>query len=96
MAVRFISCDPNEPGRDDTALVDVIKKYGPWAKLSDRAYAVETSVSPATIMERLKKYTDPYDVVCVVTLTAPYCVHGHEDLDDWLSRKLKKPFQNPI
>ena len=55
MAVRFISYDPNEPGRDDTALVDVIKKYGPWAKLSGHSYAVETSVSPETIMERLKQ-----------------------------------------
>jgi hypothetical protein len=88
MAIRFISYDPNEPGRDDTALVDVIKKYGPWAKLSDKSYAVETSVSPETIVERLRQHIEPYDIVCVVTLAAPHCVHGHEELDDWLSRKL--------
>jgi hypothetical protein len=88
MAVRFISYDPNEPGRDDTALVDVIKKYGPWAKLSDHSYAVETSVNPETMMERLKQHAEPYDIICVITLAAPHCVHGHEDLDDWLSRKL--------
>ena len=88
MAVRLISYDPNEPGRDDTAFFDVVKRYGPWAKLTEFSYAVVTSVSPEIIMERLKQYAEPYDIVCVITLAAPHCVHGHEDLDDWLSRKL--------
>jgi hypothetical protein len=69
MAVRLIAYDPNEPGRDDTALFDIVKSYGPWAKLSENVYAVETTVSPEIIVERLKQHTDPYDIVCVVTLT---------------------------
>jgi hypothetical protein len=88
MAVRLIAYDPNEPGRDDSALFDVLKSYGPWAKLSEYVYAVETNVSPENIVERLKQHTDPYDIVCVITLTTPYSVLGHDDVDDWLSRKM--------
>jgi hypothetical protein len=39
-------------------------------------------------VERLKQHTDPYDIVCVITLTTPYSVLGHDDVDDWLSRKM--------
>ncbi|MBW1770201.1 MAG: hypothetical protein JRF64_07295 [Deltaproteobacteria bacterium] len=88
MAVRLITYDPNEPGRDDSAVFDVLKSYGPWAKLSEYVYAVETNVSPENIMERLKQHTDPYDIVCVITLTTPYSVLGHDDVHDWLFRKL--------
>ena len=88
MAVRLISYDPNEPGRDDTAFFDVVKKYGPWAKLSEFCYAVVTNVSPEIIMDRLKLHTEPYDIVSIITLAAPYSVFGHDELDDWLSRRL--------
>ncbi|UCD87141.1 MAG: hypothetical protein JSV01_05095 [Desulfobacterales bacterium] len=88
MPIRLVTYDPNEPGRDDSALFDAVKGYGPWAKLSESAYAVETSVSPEIMMEKIKKNIDPYDIVCIITLTSPYSVSGHEDLYDWLSRKL--------
>jgi hypothetical protein len=88
MAVRLISYDPNEPGRDDTAFFDVVKRYGPWAKLTEFSYAVVTSVSPEIIMERLKQHIGPHDIVSVITLADPYSVIGHEDLNDWLSRRL--------
>jgi hypothetical protein len=88
MSVRLVTYDPNEPGRDDSALFDAVKDYGPWAKMSGSAYAVETTVSPEIMMEKLTKHIHPYDIVCVMTLTFPYSVFGHEDVDDWLSRKL--------
>jgi hypothetical protein len=90
MAVRLITYDPNEPGRDDSALFDTVKGYGPWAKLSESTYAVQTNVSPDRIVERLERQIEPYDIVSVITLTPPYSILGHEDLDDWLSRKLEE------
>jgi hypothetical protein len=90
MAVRLITYDPNEPGRDDSAFFDALKGYGPWAKLSESTYAVETNVSPKRIIERLERQVEPYDIVSVITLTPPYSILGHEDLDDWLSRKLEE------
>jgi hypothetical protein len=88
MAIRLITYDPDESGRKNSALFEAVKGYGPWAKLSDAAYAVETNVSPERIMERLKEHVDPFDIVCVITLASPFCVVGHSDTDDWLSRKL--------
>lgn len=88
MAVRLITFDLNEPGRDDSAIINIVKSYGPWAKLAPSVYAVETSVSPENMMLRLKQYTDPYDIASIITLTTPYAVLGHDDVDDWLSRKL--------
>jgi hypothetical protein len=88
MPVRLISYDPNEPGRDDSTFFSIVKRYGPWAKLSEFSYAVVTSVSPEIMMERLKQHLQPYDIVSIITLAPPYSVTGHEDLNDWLSRRL--------
>jgi len=90
MAVRLITYDPNEPARDNSAFFDVVKGYGPWAKLSESTYAVQTNVTPQRIVERLAKEIEPYDIVSVITLTPPYSILGHEDLNDWLSRKLEE------
>ncbi len=88
MTVRLITYDLNKPGQNHKKVLDKIKAYGSWAKLSESSYAVETDQSPTDIYKAFKPLLDKNDDFLVITLTRPWNGQASKDVIDWLQHRL--------
>lgn len=89
MAVYLITYDlNNEIIRPK--IVDAIKKYGTWAKLSESSYAVATDETPQTIHLKLKPLLDENDHFYVIQLREPHAGFGPQLVNDWLHNHLPR------
>lgn len=88
MAVLLITYDLNRPGQNYTDLLDKIKSYGSWARLSESSYAVATQNTPQTVYSQLSPHLDNSDTLYIVTLKRPYSGQGPQDVNNWLEANL--------
>lgn len=90
MSILIVTYDLNK--ERNTAgyegVLSVIKGGGNWAKLSESCYAMDTSLSPQTIYEKVKPFLDAGDCLMVVTATSPYFGQHRPKVIDWLSGKM--------
>ena len=87
MSVLLVTYDLNSPGQKHSELLAELKEF-PWAKLSESSYAVQTSLTPDQLYNRLSKHTDKNDNIFIITLKKPWQGYGPKDVIDWLSNKL--------
>lgn len=87
MPTLIVTFDLNKEVKRPNILKE-IKKGGNWAKLSESSYAISTYETPQQVFARLKPYIDGNDNCYVVTLNAPYCGRGPEDVNKWLEGHL--------
>lgn len=88
MAALLITYDLQSPGQRHTQLLDAIKKFPGWAKLSESSYAVSTQSSPQQVYDYLAQYLDANDNLYVINLTRPYYGRGPQDVNEWLAKNL--------
>ncbi|MCB4825522.1 hypothetical protein [Roseicella aerolata] len=69
-------------------IVDAIKRWGAWAKLSESSYAIATQQTPQAVYQALSHLLDDNDQLYVITLTKPYSGQGPVQVNDWLENKL--------
>lgn len=88
MAVYLITYDLNNPGQRHSQILKAVKEY-PWARLSESSYAIESTASPQQVFNSLSSYLDKNDTLYVINLSCPYYGQGPQDVNDWLSKKLR-------
>lgn len=69
-------------------IVDAIKQYGTWAKLSESSYAIAVNKTPVDVYNDLLPLLDGNDQIYVITLRRPYYGQGSEDVNKWLEDNL--------
>lgn len=88
MSVKLITYDLNSPGQNHQKVLNKIKSYPNWAKLSESSYAVETSASPEAIYNAFSPLLDSNDSFFVITLSKPWWGLGSSEVLNWLTSKL--------
>jgi hypothetical protein len=85
MAVLILIYDLSPVGASYCNLVKAIKKY-PWAKLSERSYAISTSLTPQTVFNQLRPLMDNSSNLYVITARKPFAGYGPEAVNEWLQQ----------
>jgi CRISPR-associated endonuclease Cas2 len=87
MSVLLVAYDLHQHGQNYTDVLEYIKEHS-WARLSESAYAIETSKSPSSIRDALKKVVDANDNIYVMTLSSSWASWGPEAVNKWLKDRL--------
>ena len=83
--VLIISYDLMAPGKNYEPLIQKIKAYGAWAKLSSSAYLVMTSDDPTRVRDTLVSVLDANDKIYVGKVVAPAAWRGLPDeVSKWI------------
>jgi len=69
-------------------IVDAVKTYGTWAKLSESSYAIRTELAPGDVYKHLKPMIDENDNIYIIKLSKPYFGFGPKDVNEWLENNL--------
>ncbi len=88
MAVRLITYDLNKTGQNYTKLLEVIRSYGAWARLSESSYAIVTNEFVEVTYNKLKPYFDPNDNLLILTLAGAHIGQNSQEVVDWLRNNL--------
>ena len=65
----FISYDLNSPGQNYEKLIAAMKTLGPWAKLQQSFWYVNSALDAAAAANKLREFTDSNDYLVVVDAT---------------------------
>ena len=65
MATYIVTYDLNNETRRPP-IVQAIKTYGNWARLSESSYAIVTAETPQQVFDKLKKHLDGDDQLYVI------------------------------
>ncbi|MBC3348497.1 hypothetical protein HU811_17815 [Pseudomonas sp. SWRI196] len=65
----FVSYDLKTPGQNYEKLIEGIKTLGPWAKLQQSFWYVNSNLDAAAAGNYLKQFTDANDYLVVVDAT---------------------------
>ena len=89
MSTYLITYDLKSPGQRYTDVLNYIKAFPGWARLSESSYAVTSYVkTPAIIRDELKAIMDANDHVVVIALALPWAGWASKDVNDWLSSNI--------
>lgn len=88
MATYIVTYDLNNESQRPP-IVQAIKAYKTWARLSESSYAIVTEHSPSQVYDYLKKYLDNDDQLYVITLHKPYAGQGSQEVNNWLEQHLR-------
>jgi len=88
MATLLVTYDLNSPGQNHAKILETIKNYNKWARLSESSYAISGAITPNGVFEKLKPHLDKNDQLYVINLTNPWMGRGPEDVNDWLDNNL--------
>jgi CRISPR/Cas system-associated endoribonuclease Cas2 len=86
----IIIYDLCDPGRDYTNLINTIKQYSRWGKISESAWAVVTSDDCVQIRDNLKRYLDKNDKLMVIQSGRNAAWTIASASDQWLKENLVK------
>ena len=88
MACYLISYDLVGPDRDYDSLIDAIKEYGTWAKITESFWAVVTEQKAKDIRANLKQHLDSDDIIFVVKSGTQAAWSNVRCSNEWLKRHL--------
>lgn len=80
----LINYDLKKPGQNYDDLIDAIKSYGKWAKISRSCWAVKTNKTAAQIRDHLEQYIDSSDVLFVCHFSEWASYNLSKEVTDWL------------
>lgn len=66
---KIITYDLRAPGRDYKNLIDIIKSYSIWAKLTESSWFISTTETCVVVRDKLLKVMDSNDRIFVAELT---------------------------
>jgi hypothetical protein len=87
MAALLVTYDLNKE-TTRPPIVQAIKEYPRWAKLSESSYAIVTDASPQAVYNGLHRHLDSNDQLYVINLRKPYAGQGSKEVNDWLENNL--------
>ena len=88
MAALLVTYDLNSPGQKHAKVLEKIKSFGGWARLSESSYAITTSLTPSQVYSQFENLIDANDTIWIVTLKKPYSGFGSKNIIDWLDNSL--------
>ncbi|HBD03434.1 MULTISPECIES: hypothetical protein [Psychrobacter] len=88
MAALLVTYDLNSPGQKHAKVLEKIKSFGGWARLSESSYAITTSLTPSQVYSQFENLIDANDTIWIITLKKPYSGFGSKDIIDWLDNSL--------
>ncbi len=87
MSTLLVTYDLKKPGQDYKDFYAVIKSYG-WARLSESSYAIATTETPKTVIDKLLPHVDQNDRLFVIGLGQYWAGLGPQDVYNWLKQNL--------
>jgi hypothetical protein len=87
MSTYIVTYDLNQEATRPP-IVETIKEFDRWAKLSESSYAISTAMSVQKVYDVLKPLIDSNDNLYVITLKQPYTGFGPEKVNEWLNSNL--------
>lgn len=87
MSVLLITYDLKKPGQNYEKVLAYIKSFA-WARLSESAYAIETTLDVSSVYNAIRRVMDANDEVYIVPLGYPYAGFGPPLVNDWLANRL--------
>lgn len=88
MSVYLVTYDLNSPGQKHTEVLEKIKNYGSWARLSESSYAISTHETVGQVYGKFEPLIDSNDNLYVISLHRPYTGFGKKDVNEWLQNNL--------
>ena len=88
MAALLVTYDLDSPGQKHTKVLEKIKAFNSWARLSESSYAVVTSSTPQQVYDQFKPLLDSNDTIWIITLKKPYSGFGSKKVINWLDANL--------
>ena len=89
MSSYIISYDLDNPGQNYEKLIDAIKNYGTYAKITESCWCVVSTDESKVIRNNLKSMIDSNDKLFVAQLTGQGAWHGlSSKKTDWLQGNL--------
>ena len=88
MAALLVTYDLNSPGQKHAKVLEKIKSFGGWARLSESSYAITTSLNPSQGYSQFENLIDANDTIWIITLKKPYSGFGSKNVIDWLDNSL--------
>ncbi|QUY51909.1 hypothetical protein [Psychrobacter pacificensis] len=88
MAALLVTYDLNSPGQKHAKVLEKIKSFGGWARLSESSYAITTSLTPSQVYSQFENLIDANDTIWIITLKKPYSGFGSKNIIDWLDNSL--------
>ncbi|RWR28816.1 hypothetical protein D2T31_11935 [Sinirhodobacter populi] len=87
MASYLITYDLNREVRRPK-IVDAIREFGTWAKLSESSYAIVTWKTADQVYDDFKQYLDNNDSFYVISLRQPLAGQGDAKVNEWLQNQI--------
>lgn len=88
---KLISYDLCVPGQDYETLINEIKKFPRWCKLTESCWIVNTPLSCVKIRDHLMQFIDKNDRIAVVTLTDEAAWSNILCKNEYLKTSLNQP-----
>jgi hypothetical protein len=90
MAILLLAYDLNkEPDKTDYRGFYQVRDGYTHIKLSESAYALETTETPRTVFDKLVPFMDNNDNVYVVTLAGPWWGQARQNDINWLQSRIQ-------
>jgi hypothetical protein len=83
MRVFLVTYDLNRESKRPP-IVDAIREFEGWARLSESSYAVQTALTADQVYQRLLPLLDSNDTLYVIRLSAPWAGQGYVKVNEWL------------
>lgn len=89
MSLLIVTYDLNKEPNSQAygEILGVIKSGKNWARLSESSYAMDTSLTPRQVYDRVKPFLDNGDSLLVLSVVAPYFGQHSQKVIDWLAAK---------
>ena len=88
MAALLVTYDLNSPGQKHAKVLEKVKSFGGWARLSESSYAITTFLTPNQVYSQFESLLDSNDYIWIVSLKKPYSGFGSKKVIDWLDTNL--------
>lgn len=69
-------------------IVDKIREFDGWAKLSESSYAISVDLTAVQVFKKLQPLLDGNDQLYVISIGKPYFGQGLQEVNDWLDQSL--------
>ena len=88
-----VSYDLRQPGRNYSALYDLLRSYPNWCRVTESYRLVQTTETAVQLRDKVAKVLDANDRIFVAITTGPAAWQGlPQDVSDWLHAQLSYAF----
>ncbi|NKC15293.1 MAG: hypothetical protein GKR94_24800 [Gammaproteobacteria bacterium] len=82
------------PGREPTGLLNSIRDFTSWNRLSHSTYAIVTHLGPEDVFHHLAADAGADDRLYIMGLDGKTAGFGPEDVNDWLRQHVRQDNKN--